>query len=228
MLAALDFISLVIHHFQKIVKICRIFVQTIQDIFSDSVTHTWTFRVCGSFLPLARFCLWNDRQSMFQTDNVTQSLKGDCGKPKIPELPVTIQIGGIKNDMIVNMCPVRMGRDNKSVLALCKSHAGFISYLIGFLRCNFSRFEGLANLIGNDISFGLPPRLMQIFFFALCKFQIHEIRIAFVRRNIFSVFRLFSVLRIFSSVLQTFCHTHPFVLMHCNQSCRRHSITCLT
>lgn len=40
---------------------------------------------------------------MLQADNVAKSLQGNSGKPKVPELPVTIQIGGIENDMIVDI-----------------------------------------------------------------------------------------------------------------------------
>lgn len=70
-------------------------------------------------------------------------------------------------DVVMNMCPVHMSCHNKCVLPFCESHAGFISDFICFLRCDFSRFEGLADLICNHISLRLPPCLMQIFFFCL-------------------------------------------------------------
>ena len=95
---------------------------------------------------------------MLQADNVAESLQGNSGKPKVPELPVTIQIGGIENDMIMNMSPVHMRRHNKRMLPLGESHTSFISYFICFLRCNLSGLKGLADLISNDISIWLSPR----------------------------------------------------------------------
>ena len=102
---------------------------------------------------------------MLQTDNVAESLQGNSGKPEIPELPVTIQIGGIKNDMIVDVSPVHMRCHNKRMLSLGESHTGFISNFIRFLRCNLSGLKGLADLISNDISLGLPPCFFQIIYF---------------------------------------------------------------
>ena len=55
---------------------------------------------------------------MLQADNVAESLQGNSGKPKVPELPVTIQIGGIENDMIVDMSPVHMCCHNHIFRAL--------------------------------------------------------------------------------------------------------------
>ena len=130
---------------------------------------------------------------MLQTDNVDESLQCYSGKPEIPELPVTLQIGGIEYDVVMNMCPVHMSCHNKCVLPFCESHAGFISDFICFLRCDFSRFEGLADLICNHISLRLPPCLMQIFLFYMSKFQINQLRIALIRRDIFSLIRFFSV-----------------------------------
>ena len=102
---------------------------------------------------------------MLQTDNVAESLQGNSGKPKVSELPVTLQIGGIENNMIVDMSPVHMCCHNKRMLSLGESHTGFISNFICFLRCNLSGLKGLADLISNDISLGLPPCFFQIIYF---------------------------------------------------------------
>ena len=165
---------------------------------------------------------------MLQTDNVAESLQCYSGKPEIPELPVTFQIGGIENDMVMNMCPVHMSCNNKCVLSFCESHAGFISDFVCFLRCNLSRLEGLADLICNHISLRLPPCLMQIFLFCLSKFQINKLRITLIRRNIFSLIRFFSIHGIIGPVFQTPHHTPAFILVHCYQFCCRHLLTCLT
>lgn len=49
------------------------------------------------------------------------------------------------------MHPIHMRRYDKRMLFLGEPHIGFISNLIFFLRRAFSRFEGLADLIGNGI-----------------------------------------------------------------------------
>lgn len=40
---------------------------------------------------------------MFQADNVAESLQCNSRKPEVTKLPVAVQIGGIENDMIMNM-----------------------------------------------------------------------------------------------------------------------------
>ena len=104
--------------FRSSSKICRFLIQAFQNIFPDDIPHAHTFRVLCSPLPLTRLYLWNNRKSMLQTDNVTKSLQYYSGKPEIPELPVTLQIGGIENDVVMNMCPVHMSCNNKCVLFL--------------------------------------------------------------------------------------------------------------
>ena len=58
----------------------------------------------------------------------------------------------IKNDVIMNMRLVCMSRYDKSMITFCKSHGGFIAYLI---RCDLSRFKGLLDLISDDIAPGM-------------------------------------------------------------------------
>ena len=137
---------------------------------------------------------------MFQADNVAESLQCNSRKPEVTKLPVAVQIGGIENDMIMNMNSIHMRCHDKSMLPFCESHAGFISDFICFLWCDLSRLKGLANLICNHISLRLPPCLIQIFLFCLSKFQINKFRIAMIRRDIFSLIRFFSIHGIISPV----------------------------
>ena len=46
-----------------------------------------------------------------------------------------------KNDVIVNVFPVGMGRNDKSILAFGKPHSKFITDLVGFLGGDLSGFE---------------------------------------------------------------------------------------
>lgn len=59
---------------------------------------------------------------MLQTDNVAESLQCNSRKPEVTKLPVTVQIGGIENDMIMNMCPVHMRCHDKCMLPFGESH----------------------------------------------------------------------------------------------------------
>ena len=119
-------------------------------------------------------------------------------------------------DMIMDMGAVHVGCNNKCVSSLREPHACFISNSVRFLWCNFTRLKGLADLVGNHISFRLSTGYTKIFFFRLIKFQINQFRTAFVRRNIFSILSLFPVLRIVRSILQALLHCASFILMHCD------------
>lgn len=57
----------------------------------------------------------------------------------------------------MNMRPICMSCYDKSMIPFGKSHGGFIAYLIRFLRCDFSRFKGLPDLINGDIALGCLP-----------------------------------------------------------------------
>ena len=70
----------------------------------------------------------------------------------------TVKTRRIKDDVIMNMRLIRMSRYDKSVIAFGKSHGGFIAHLIRFLRCDFSRFKGLSDLISDDIAFWVSSR----------------------------------------------------------------------
>ena len=47
----------------------------------------------------------------------------------------------------MNVLFVCVGADDKGMVALRKAHGKFIAELIGFLRCDLTRFEGLPDLI---------------------------------------------------------------------------------
>lgn len=66
---------------------------------------------------------------MFQADNVAESLQCNSRKPEVTKLPVAVQIGGIENDMIMNMCPIHMGCHDKSVLPLTAPSLHFSSQI---------------------------------------------------------------------------------------------------
>ena len=94
---------------------------------------------------------------MFQTNQVAQPLHRKGGKPEIFELPGPIQGGGIINNMIVNVRPVGVGGNDKSVFALQKTLGKLVADAVGFLRRDLPRLEGLPHLIGDHIAFLAAP-----------------------------------------------------------------------
>ena len=58
--------------------------------------------------------------------------------------------------MIMDMLFVGVGTDDKGMVALREAPGKFIAELVGFLRCDLARFEGLPDLIRDHIA-GLLP-----------------------------------------------------------------------
>ena len=58
--------------------------------------------------------------------------------------------------MVVDVLLVGVGTDDKGMVALREAPGKFIAELVGFLRCDLTRLERLANLIRNHIA-GLLP-----------------------------------------------------------------------
>ena len=83
----------------------------------------------------------NDGQSVFQTDEVAHFLKCETGTPEVSEFSSSVEPGGIEDDVIVNVRPVGMSRDDESVIAFRESKREFPSDLVRFLRRDFSGFE---------------------------------------------------------------------------------------
>ena len=55
--------------------------------------------------------------------------------------------------MVVDVLPVRMGGNNKRILALGKTHGKFVAHLVSFLCSDFPRTKGLPYLISDHIAF---------------------------------------------------------------------------
>ena len=71
---------------------------------------------------------------MFQTNQVAQPLHRKGGKPEIFELPGPIQGGRIINNVVVDVRPVGVGSNDKSILALQKTLGKLVADAVGFLR----------------------------------------------------------------------------------------------
>ena len=67
--------------------------------------------------------LWLDhRQAVFDADHVTQALDGKRRPPEVAELACAVKCRGVEDDVIVDMRPVDMRGNRKSVVALLDVH----------------------------------------------------------------------------------------------------------
>lgn len=160
---------------------------------------------------------------MLQTNSITDPLEGKSGQMKIPELAGAVQGSGIINDMIVDMCPIHMGADNKSILAFCPSHPQLIAHPVGLLRRDLSRLERLPNLIRYDIVLLLPPSDILILTFGKEKLLVRRLGCAGVARDIFSAVRFGWIFRIIRAISQGLRNRPALIDMKCNQSRCCHS-----
>ncbi len=61
-------------------------------------------------IPLSGFPRIDDGQAMLQTDLVTQFLQCKSNEPAVLKFPVTGEIGGIKDDVVMDMRSICMHR----------------------------------------------------------------------------------------------------------------------
>ena len=123
---------------------------------------------------------------MLQTDHITEPLHRQTGTPEIPEFVQAIQGRGIIYDMVMDMSLIYVSRHQKCVLPLGKTHGQLVADFIGFLRRNFPRFEGLADLVGNHIMLLRPSGHLQILAFGEKEFLIGSLRVTLVGADIFA------------------------------------------
>ena len=100
------------------------------------------------------------------------------------------------------MLLVRVGRNNESVSALRPAHSQLIADSVRFFRGNLSRIEGLADLIAQHIFALLLLPARHGLVAGLCQKELggHRGRVAFIRRYVFSVFRLFGIFSIVQAI----------------------------
>ena len=156
---------------------------------------------------------------MFQTNQVAQPLHRKGGKPEIFELPGPIQGSGIINNVVVDVRPVSVGSNDKSVLALQKTLGKLVADAVGFLRRDLPRLEGLPHLIGDDITFLAAPGGLLVQPFRQQKFLVYGQRAALVAADQFALLGLVRVLDIAGMVMQTNPDGLSFIFPHGNQPC---------
>ena len=99
----------------------------------------------------------DDGQIIFKANAVREPPHRTARADKVPELPGAVQRGRVVINVIVDVCLVCVGGNEKGILPLCPAHRRFIADAIGLLRRDLPGLEGLANLIAQHIR--VPPLL---------------------------------------------------------------------
>ena len=154
---------------------------------------------------------------MFQADQIAQPLYCKGGKPEIFELPGPIQGSGIINNVIVDVRPVSVGSNDKSVLALQKTLGKLVADAVGFLRRDLPRLERLPHLIGDHIAFLAAPGGLLVQPFRQQKFFIYRQRAALIAAYQLALLGLVRVLDIASVIVQTRPDGLSFIFPHGDQ-----------
>ena len=121
--------------------------------------------------------------------------------------------------MVVDVLPVRVGSNDKSVLAFREPHGKLITDLVGFFGGDFSGFERLPNLICDHITFLPAPSHQFILAFGDHKFFIHGQGTAFVTADQLALLSFVRVLGVICSAFQAGRNGFSLVFVQCNQSC---------
>ena len=93
---------------------------------------------------------------MLHTDKIAELPDSFGAAPEVAKFPRAVQRSGVPNDMVVDVLLVGVGTDDKGMVALREAPGKFITELVGFIRCDLARFEGLPDLIRDHIA-GLLP-----------------------------------------------------------------------
>ena len=148
-----DLVSGLRQHCHKSVKALRLFGECAVDGSSKQIAVAG-LRVAAKPLVIAvtvRMWMFDHRELILHTDQVTEFSHCLSASVKIAEFTLAVEGGGVPNNMIVNMRFVCVGGNDKCVIPFCEPHGELISDFVCQLRRDFSRFEGLAYLIRNNV-----------------------------------------------------------------------------
>ena len=124
--------------------------------------------------------------------------------------------------MIMHMGSIRVRCHDKSILSLGKPKGQLMPQSVCFLRCDFSRFERLADLIGDHLMLLPPTGDLLILTLGQHKLLVHGHRVTLIAGDQFTLFGLFRILCIIRSVAQTLGNGFSLVHMQGNESCCCH------
>ena len=124
--------------------------------------------------------------------------------------------------MIMNVFPVRVGCNDKRILAFGETHCQLITHLVGFFGGDLAGFERLPDLIGNHVTFLSAPSDKFILPFGQHEFFIHRQRTALIAADQLSLIRFVRILRIVRAAFQAGRNRLALVFVQRDQPCRGH------
>ena len=149
----------------------------------------------------APFRIFYDRKSVFDADSVTEIADSLCASPEISEFPVTVQVDGIPDNVIMNMGFVDMSADDKGMTTLGEPTSKFHPHPVGLFGSHFPGGKGLTDMVGNHIIL-FPATPSDSYVLPLCqqKFRISNTAVAFITCDEFTVVSFLQVSNIGNNV----------------------------
>src|SRR5699024_5872997 len=89
--------------------------------------------------------------AVFDADGIAQTVDSAGAAPKVAELAVTLQRGGVPDNVVVDVSLVDVGADDESVFALGEAPGQLHAQAVCFLRRDLARHKGLPQVVGNHI-----------------------------------------------------------------------------
>ena len=95
--------------------------------------------------------------AVLDANGIAQAVNGAGAAPKVAELAVTLQRGGVPDNMVVGVGLVDVGADDESVLAFGKAPGQLHAQPVGFLWRDLARHKGLPQVVGDHIILAAHP-----------------------------------------------------------------------
>lgn len=89
--------------------------------------------------------------AVLDADGIAQAMDSAGAAPKVAELAVTLQRGGVPYNMVVDVSLVDVCADDESVPALGEAPGQLHAQAVGFLRRDLARHKGLPQMVGDHI-----------------------------------------------------------------------------
>lgn len=218
-LATLHLVALLLQPLQKNFKVLRLLCKDGVDDSAQTVTVAFFGRVDDALLSFPIRLVLDGGELVLQADQIAQPLHRKGGEPEVAELLSTVQGGGIINNVVVDVRPVGVGSNDKSVLALQKTLGKLVADAVGFLRRDLPRLERLPHLISDHIAFLAAPGGLLVQPFCQQKFFIYRQRAALIAAYQLALLGLVRVLNIAGVIVQTRPDGLSFIFPHGDQPC---------
>lgn len=95
--------------------------------------------------------IFNNGVAVFNADGVTEPTQRHAASLEIAELAVMGKGRGIEDNMVMDMVFIRVGADDVGMVAFGEAMRQLTAETVRFLRRNFARGKGLAQMIGDHI-----------------------------------------------------------------------------